>query len=275
MSLGVARPARNRRKPARAPVPAPIGNRRTGAPVAPAQGRSRPAHAAGAVRPLPRRRLAHPPSTNTTRGRRHDRRLGPRERRRRHGHPGPGAVRGRAHRRDGAEVGRGPAAHARARRPARALRPAVAQVAGRLRRPGPRRGAGALARPCAGPGRRSRRGRWRPATRRWRRRSGRRGCRTGRCWPWSEPSRRRTRWRGTAASGRSGPWTRSAASSAPGRGGAGWRRCTSTSPAPRSRRSGSPRAASEFDWAHGDEIPFGHDTGDTHAHTPVARRAAR
>jgi hypothetical protein len=33
----------------------------------------------------------------------------------------------------------------------------------------------------------------------------------------------------------------------------------------------TPRGA-EFDWAQGDEVPFGHDTGDTHAHTPVARR---
>ena len=31
---------------------------------------------------------------------------------------------------------------------------------------------------------------------------------------------------------------------------------------------------SEFDWAQGDEIPFEHDTGDTHAHTPAARRRA-
>jgi hypothetical protein len=32
---------------------------------------------------------------------------------------------------------------------------------------------------------------------------------------------------------------------------------------------------SEFDWARGDEIPFGHETGDSHAHTPVSRSAAR
>jgi hypothetical protein len=31
---------------------------------------------------------------------------------------------------------------------------------------------------------------------------------------------------------------------------------------------------SESDWLLGDEIPFEHDTGDTHAHTPVARRRA-
>ena len=31
---------------------------------------------------------------------------------------------------------------------------------------------------------------------------------------------------------------------------------------------------SESDWVLGDEIPFEHDTGDTHAHTPVARRRA-
>ncbi len=30
----------------------------------------------------------------------------------------------------------------------------------------------------------------------------------------------------------------------------------------------------EVDWVQGNEIPFGHDTGDTHAHTPVARRRA-
>ena len=33
----------------------------------------------------------------------------------------------------------------------------------------------------------------------------------------------------------------------------------------------TPRGA-EFDWAKGDEIPFGHDTGDTHAHTPITGR---
>ncbi len=35
----------------------------------------------------------------------------------------------------------------------------------------------------------------------------------------------------------------------------------------------TPRGA-EFDWARGDEIPFGHDTGDTHARTPIAGRRA-
>ena len=34
----------------------------------------------------------------------------------------------------------------------------------------------------------------------------------------------------------------------------------------------TPRGA-EFDWSRGDEIPFGHETGDTHAHTPIRRRA--
>jgi hypothetical protein len=34
----------------------------------------------------------------------------------------------------------------------------------------------------------------------------------------------------------------------------------------------TPRGA-EFDWAQGDEIPFGHDHGDTHAHTPIQRGA--
>jgi hypothetical protein len=32
---------------------------------------------------------------------------------------------------------------------------------------------------------------------------------------------------------------------------------------------------SEFDWAQGDESPFEHDAGDTHAHTSVARKAGR
>lgn len=36
----------------------------------------------------------------------------------------------------------------------------------------------------------------------------------------------------------------------------------------------TPRGA-EFDWSRGDEIPFGHETGDTHAHTPLSRSAAR
>ncbi len=31
---------------------------------------------------------------------------------------------------------------------------------------------------------------------------------------------------------------------------------------------------SESDWAQGDEIPLGRNTGDIHAHTPVARRRA-
>jgi len=35
----------------------------------------------------------------------------------------------------------------------------------------------------------------------------------------------------------------------------------------------TPRGA-EFDWSRGDEIPFGHETGDTHAHTPMARGSA-
>ena len=35
----------------------------------------------------------------------------------------------------------------------------------------------------------------------------------------------------------------------------------------------TPRGA-EFDWSRGDEIPFGHETSDTHAYTPMARRAA-
>jgi hypothetical protein len=34
----------------------------------------------------------------------------------------------------------------------------------------------------------------------------------------------------------------------------------------------TPRGA-EFDWSRGDEIPFGHDAGDTHARTPIARSA--
>jgi hypothetical protein len=33
----------------------------------------------------------------------------------------------------------------------------------------------------------------------------------------------------------------------------------------------TPRGA-EFDWSQGDDIPFGHDTGDTHAHTPITAR---
>jgi hypothetical protein len=36
----------------------------------------------------------------------------------------------------------------------------------------------------------------------------------------------------------------------------------------------TPRGA-EFDWSRGDEIPFGHNHGDTHAHTPLSRSAAR
>ncbi|PWS35182.1 hypothetical protein DFH01_23030 [Falsiroseomonas bella] len=36
----------------------------------------------------------------------------------------------------------------------------------------------------------------------------------------------------------------------------------------------TPRGA-EFDWLRGDEIPFGHNHGDTHAHTPLSRSAAR
>ncbi|WP_270936288.1 hypothetical protein [Falsiroseomonas oryzae] len=36
----------------------------------------------------------------------------------------------------------------------------------------------------------------------------------------------------------------------------------------------TPRGA-EFDWSRGDEIPFGHETGDTHADTPLSRRATR
>lgn len=35
----------------------------------------------------------------------------------------------------------------------------------------------------------------------------------------------------------------------------------------------TPRGA-ELDWAQGDEPPFEHDTGDTHARTPAARRRA-
>ena len=36
----------------------------------------------------------------------------------------------------------------------------------------------------------------------------------------------------------------------------------------------TPRGA-EFDCSRGDEIPFGHETGDTHANTPISQRAAR
>jgi hypothetical protein len=35
----------------------------------------------------------------------------------------------------------------------------------------------------------------------------------------------------------------------------------------------TPRGA-EFDWTQGDEIPFGHDLDDTHAHTPIQRRGS-
>jgi hypothetical protein len=34
----------------------------------------------------------------------------------------------------------------------------------------------------------------------------------------------------------------------------------------------TPRAA-EFDWAQGDEIPFAHEFGDTHARTAIAGAA--
>jgi hypothetical protein len=36
----------------------------------------------------------------------------------------------------------------------------------------------------------------------------------------------------------------------------------------------TPRGA-EFDWSRGDDIPFGHNHSDTHAHTPISRSAAR
>jgi hypothetical protein len=36
----------------------------------------------------------------------------------------------------------------------------------------------------------------------------------------------------------------------------------------------TPRGA-EFDWSRGDDIPFGHEMGDTHAKTPISQRAAR
>jgi hypothetical protein len=34
-------------------------------------------------------------------------------------------------------------------------------------------------------------------------------------------------------------------------------------------------SGAEFDWSRGDEIPFGHETGDTHSYTPIPRSAHR